>query len=147
MFENFRTRSPETLPEGLQRAKVDALRTYGELKPLARPFDTGPVLNDVPICAVFRALGDPERLWFIEALQGGDARLCELAEIFPITQSTVIHHLRVLEACGLVGTRKAGPMRLYSFRPEGLTEASRRLRHLAGPRGPPFRDAAPRAMR
>lgn len=100
------------------------------------------MLNDALVCSVFRALGDPTRLWFIEALQSGDVRLSELAEIFPISQPTVLHHLRVLEACGLLTTRKCGPMRLYSFRPEGLREASRRLQHLAGPRGPPYWDAA-----
>lgn len=97
------------------------------------------MLNDGPVCAVFRAPGDPERLWFIEALQDGEARLFELAEIFPITQSTVIHHLKILEACGLLSTRKVGPQRLYGLRPEGLREASRLLRHLAWPRGPFYR--------
>jgi DNA-binding transcriptional ArsR family regulator len=99
------------------------------------------VLNDGPVCAVFRALGDPARLWFVEALLDHELRLFELAGIFPISQPTVLHHLGVLQACGLVTTRKLGPSRLYGLRPEGFTEASRRLRPLAvpaGSRGPPF---------
>ncbi len=95
------------------------------------------MLNDGPICAVFRALGDPTRLWFLAALEGGEARLIELTEIFPISRATVLHHLAVLQDCGLLTTRKAGPSRLYGLRSEGFVAASRRLRHLAEWAGPP----------
>lgn len=75
------------------------------------------------LCPVFRALADPRRLWYIEGLLDGDARLGELAELFPISLPTVIHHLKVLEACGLVLNRKEGRLRLYALRPEGLRQA------------------------
>ena len=77
---------------------------------------------------VFRALADPTRRWYLECLLEGDVRLVEFRELFPIRQSTVIHHLRVLEASGLLVSRKEGPMRLYSLRPEGLREAAKWLR-------------------
>jgi DNA-binding transcriptional ArsR family regulator len=75
------------------------------------------------LCPVFRALADPRRLWYVEGLLDGDVRLCELAELFPLSQPTVIHHLRVLEECGLLLSRKEGRLRLYTLRPEGLRNA------------------------
>lgn len=78
----------------------------------------------------FRALADPTRRWFVEALLDGDVRLRELAEIFPLSQPTVLYHLRVLEECGLLHSRKEGPMRLYNLRPERLEEAQAWLRKL-----------------
>jgi len=55
-------------------------------------------------------------------------RLLQFAEIFPLQLPTVIHHLRVLEECGLLHSWKQGPMRLYRLRPEGLKEAEAWLR-------------------
>ena len=48
--------------------------------------------------------------------------------IFPITLPTVMHHLRVLESCGLVSSEKHGTVRTYSLRPEGFEEAEKWLR-------------------
>jgi DNA-binding transcriptional ArsR family regulator len=75
------------------------------------------------LCPVFRALADPRRLWYIEGLCDGEAALRELAEIFPLSQPTVIHHLKVLEECGLLLSRKEGRQRLYSLQPSGLRPA------------------------
>jgi len=75
------------------------------------------------LCPVFRALGDPRRLWYVEGLLDADVQLRDFAEIFPLTQPTVIHHLKVLEECGLLASRKEGRMRLYALRPEGLRQA------------------------
>ena len=75
------------------------------------------------LCPVFRALADPRRLWYVEGLLDGDVRLGELAELFPLSQATVIHHLKVLEESGLLLSRKEGRLRLYTLRPEGLRQA------------------------
>jgi DNA-binding transcriptional ArsR family regulator len=75
------------------------------------------------LCPVFRALADPRRLGYVEGLLDGDVRLAELAELFPLSQATVLHHLKVLEECGLLLGRKEGRMRLYALRPEGLRNA------------------------
>lgn len=72
---------------------------------------------------MFRALADPRRLWYVEGLLDVDVQLRDFAEIFPLSQPTVIHHLKVLEECGLLVSRKEGRMRLYALRPEGLTRA------------------------
>jgi len=52
------------------------------------------------LCPVFRALADPRRLWYVEALLDDDVRWGELSESFPPSQSTVIRHLKALEARG-----------------------------------------------
>jgi DNA-binding transcriptional ArsR family regulator len=57
-------------------------------------------------------------------------RLLDLLELVPVSQSTVMHHLRVLEESGLLVSQKEGPARLYSFRREGLGEVSKWLRGL-----------------
>lgn len=75
------------------------------------------------LCPVFRALADPRRLWYIEGLLDGDVTLGDLAESFPLSLSTVIHHLKVLEECGLLLSRKQGRLRLYTIQPEGLRQA------------------------
>ncbi len=72
---------------------------------------------------MFRALADPRRLWYVEGLLDGDVRFGEFAEVFTVSQSTVIHHLKVLEECGLLLSRKEGRLRLYTLRPEGLKQA------------------------
>jgi len=75
------------------------------------------------LCPVFRALADPRRLWYIEALLDGDVRLRQFAELFPLSQPTVIHHLKVLDESGLLLSRKEGRTRLYTLQPEGLKQA------------------------
>lgn len=75
------------------------------------------------LCPVFRALSDSRRIWFVEGLTDGDRPFGDLAECFPLSQPGVIHHLRVLEECGLLLSRKEGRERLYTLRPEGLKNA------------------------
>jgi len=75
------------------------------------------------LCPVFRALADPRRLSYIEGLLDGDVGLRDFAEIYPLSHSTVIHHLKVLEECGLLLGRKEGRLRLYTLQPDGLRQA------------------------
>ena len=92
---------------------------------------------------VFRALASTTRLLFIDALQGSGAelRLDDFCELAPLRTSTVVHHLRVLEAAGLITSEKVGTTRFYRFRPEGLMQAAKRLHHLAAPAIRPYPDA------
>lgn len=77
---------------------------------------------------VFRALADSTRRWTLECLLEGDMRLLEVQELFPMSPSTLLYHLRLLEQNGLLVSCKEGPMRLYSLRREGLQEAAKWLR-------------------
>jgi DNA-binding transcriptional ArsR family regulator len=83
------------------------------------------------LCPVFKALADPTRRWFAECLLEGEARLSEFLGLFPITLPTVMHHLRVLEECGLVRSEKSGTVRSYSLRPQGFEEAAKWLRQMS----------------
>jgi DNA-binding transcriptional ArsR family regulator len=59
--------------------------------------------------AVFRALADPTRRHLLDRLFERDGRtLTELESELEMTRFGVMKHLRVLEAAGLVVTRKEG---------------------------------------
>lgn len=60
---------------------------------------------------VFRALADPTRRAVIRRLGRGAAPVSELAAPFAMALPTFLKHLRVLEDCGLVRSRKAGRVR------------------------------------
>jgi len=51
------------------------------------------------------ALGDPHRLRMVDALTLGDRTFQELAEAAGVPGNAAAHHLRVLEAAGLIGRR------------------------------------------
>ena len=91
---------------------------------------------------VFRALGNTTRLSFVEALHGGgrELRLDDFCELAELRTSSVLHHLRVLEAAGLISSEKVGPTRFYRFRRQGLIQAANRLHYLAAPPVPPCPD-------
>jgi len=81
------------------------------------------VLKDT-LTPKFRALADPTRRWYLQALQDGEVRLVEFQNIFPLGPAAVLYHLRVLEESGLLRSWKEGPERLYSLLPEGFKEAA-----------------------
>jgi len=68
---------------------------------------------------VFRALGDPTRRLLLDRLFERDGRtLGELqAEVPDMTRFGVMKHLRILEAAGLVATRKVGRHKLHYLNP------------------------------
>ncbi|HWE46368.1 MAG TPA: metalloregulator ArsR/SmtB family transcription factor [Caulobacteraceae bacterium] len=63
----------------------------------------------------FHALADPARRVMVERLTRGPASVSELARPLPMTLSAVVQHLAVLEASGLVKTRKVGRVRTCSL--------------------------------
>jgi DNA-binding transcriptional ArsR family regulator len=70
-----------------------------------------------------KALGDPTRLTLAAALAEGDELcVCDLAWVLERAENLVSHHLRVLHAAGLVGSRRLGKMVMYA-----LTERGREL--------------------
>ena len=84
------------------------------------------------LCPVFRALADPRRLCYVELLVNGDVSFGELAGLAPLAQTSVIHHLKVLEECGLLLSRKEGRQRLYTLRPERLEAAYDWMEQISG---------------
>lgn len=56
--------------------------------------------------AVFKALGDANRLRIFATLMTGDSCNCELRETLGLAPNLLSHHLRVLEKAGLVHSRR-----------------------------------------
>ena len=61
--------------------------------------------------ASFAALSDPTRRGVLEQLGRSDASITDLAEKFHMTLTGMKKHVGVLEAAGLVTTRKVGRVR------------------------------------
>jgi uncharacterized protein YndB with AHSA1/START domain len=77
-----------------------------------------PPVND-ELAAVFRALSDPQRRRLLDALRERDGQaLNELELALPgMTRFGVMKHLRVLEAAGLVATRRQGRRKIHFLNP------------------------------
>lgn len=72
---------------------------------------------------VFQALADPTRRAVVERLRDGPASVSELAEPFDMALPSFVQHLRVLEASGLVASRKQGRVRTCELAAGALAEA------------------------
>jgi len=71
--------------------------------------------------AVFVALADPTRRAVIRRLGAGPASVGELAEPFPIALPSFMKHVRTLESCGLIRTRKSGRVRTCTLNRDRLS--------------------------
>lgn len=78
---------------------------------------------------VFRALSDPTRRRVLERLSRGAASVSELAAPFDMALPSFVAHLKVLEDCGLVRSRKTGRVRTYRLAPRRLQLAEDWLAH------------------
>ena len=67
-----------------------------------------------------RALSDPTRLMLAAALlEASELCVCDLAWIAERSQTLVSHHVRALRTRGIVRSRRAGKMVMYSLTEEG----------------------------
>jgi DNA-binding transcriptional ArsR family regulator len=80
-------------------------------------------MTHVQLDRVFQALADPTRRAVIRRLSGGSAAVSELAEPFDMALPSFLQHLKVLEGCGLVRSRKSGRVRTYRISPAPLKAA------------------------
>ena len=77
---------------------------------------------------VFEAVAEPTRRAVLDLLAGRERPAGELVEAFPaLTQPAVSRHLRILRESRLVDVRAEGTRRVYSLRPEAMTELDRWL--------------------
>jgi DNA-binding transcriptional ArsR family regulator len=82
--------------------------------------------------AVLAALADPTRRQLLDRLSArGQATASILAGGLPISRQAVVKHLAVLDAAGLVESRKVGREVRYSVRPEALETTARWMASLA----------------
>ena len=72
---------------------------------------------------VFQALADPGRRLMVERLSRGPASVSELGRPLDISLAAVLQHVQVLEACGLIRSRKLGRTRTCSIHPAALRSA------------------------
>jgi DNA-binding transcriptional ArsR family regulator len=71
---------------------------------------------------VFEAIAQPKRREILRMLAAGELSAGEVASRFAVTQPAISQHLRVLKQTGLIKERRDGTRRLYSVRPEGLSD-------------------------
>ena len=82
------------------------------------------VLNQsASLDAVFQALSDPTRRAMLDRLSRGPASVSELAEPLDISLPAVLQHLQVLEASGIVRSKKVGRVRTCRIHQKGLRTA------------------------
>jgi len=65
------------------------------------------------IAALFKALGDPNRLRILWALNHEEMCVCDLALFLGVSESAVSHQLRQLRQMDLVTNRREGPVIYY----------------------------------
>ena len=84
---------------------------------------------------VAKALADPTRFRMLRAIAARAELSCqELTALFPISQATVSHHLKVLSEAGLVAVRQEGTFHHYRVIPAALLAHADHLAALAGGR-------------
>ncbi|NEX93199.1 metalloregulator ArsR/SmtB family transcription factor [Caulobacter sp. 17J65-9] len=81
--------------------------------------------NQPNLDQLFHALADPTRRAMVERLGHGPASVGELAQPLAMSLPSVLQHVQVLEAGGLVRTEKVGRVRTCRLEPEALSLAER----------------------
>ena len=78
---------------------------------------------------MFQALADPTRRAVLSRLTEGPATVSELAEPFEMALPSFLQHLKVLEASGLVASKKRGRVRTFNAQIKRLSEAEEWIAH------------------
>ena len=98
---------------------------------------------------VAKALGDPTRLELLRRIAAAGEICCrDLVSLFPVSQATVSHHLKILADAGLVGVRRDGQFGWYSLRPATIGDHAALLeRTLSGKQALPRKQTQTRRTR
>jgi len=86
-----------------------------------------PAANPPHLDHVFGALADPTRRAILSRLGRGEASVGELARPFAMALPSLMKHIRVLEAGGLVVSQKQGRVRTCRLRPAAMADAEQWL--------------------
>ncbi len=94
------------------------------------------VMNERSFFKIAKALSDPRRFKVLQEISGQDEISCgDIAELFPISQATVSHHLKVLTEANLIEVRREGQHGYFSARQDVLSaycrEVEKRLQVLS----------------
>jgi DNA-binding transcriptional ArsR family regulator len=79
--------------------------------------------HDTQLTQIFAALGDPTRRAILQQLGAGPASLGDLARPTGFSLPTVLRHVEILQAAGLIKTKKQARRRICTARPEALATA------------------------
>lgn len=86
-------------------------------------------MDDLSLVRIAKAIADPTRFAILKAIASrGEISCGLLAELFPIAQATVSHHLNVLVNAGLVEMRKQGQHHYFRLHRAMLEQFSNELR-------------------
>jgi DNA-binding transcriptional ArsR family regulator len=80
-----------------------------------------PLLKDVSLEQVLKALGDPVRLSVVKQLleSDGEEKACGTFE-YTVTKATFSHHLQILQDAGVIFRRCEGTKKMTSLRSKEL---------------------------
>jgi len=88
---------------------------------------------DETLALMAKAISHPTRVRILRMLSKLDARVCsQIVDQFPLAQSTVSEHLRILKESGLINSRVEGPRIQYCVNRAALG----RLKTLVAQLGP-----------
>ena len=74
---------------------------------------------------LFDALGDPNRLRIVTRLcDGGPCSTAQVTQVVSVSRQAATKHLLLLEAVGLVSSKRHGRERIWRIEPKPLSEAS-----------------------
>ena len=94
-------------------------------------------MTEKNMVAIFKALGDENRIRILKLLHSGEKCACKLLEELNISQSTLSHHMKILCDAGIVTGRKEGKWMHYSMCCEGVCSLRTMLRELLAPENLP----------
>ncbi len=96
------------------------------------------------ISTIMKALGDENRLKILSMLETGSLCACEMLCNLHISQSTLSHHMAILNEAGLVSAWSVGKWTHYRLCPQGLGLAQSFLARLeASANSQPLEETSP----
>ena len=88
------------------------------------------MIEEKKIAAIFKAIGDENRVRILKLLHSGEKCACILLDDLQIAQPTLSHHMKILCDAELVSGRKVGKWMYYSIYPQGAAYAMESLEKL-----------------
>ena len=90
-------------------------------------------MTEKNMVAIFKALGDENRIRILKLLHSGEKCACKLLEELNISQPTLSHHMKILCDAGIVISRREGKWMHYTICCEGVWSVRTLLRDLLAP--------------
>jgi len=96
-------------------------------------------MNDMDFVKIAKALADPTRRHMIARLREiGEMTCTQVSETFPLSQPTISHHIKTLEAAGIITIRKDGQFHILTLDQSRLEQFSAQVAG-AGAQSPPVK--------